>query len=98
MAQLAMAPASWLLVWAAPDERPFGGTGTCPDIDPGSAFATVLMVLFFGSCVVGGIAVAAAYAVDRPRLARPAVFAVIVLVAPFGIVLAAAYDVLCGTN
>ena len=55
----------------------------------------VLMVLFFGSCVVGGIAVAAQ---PSTAAARPAVCAVIVLVAPFGIVVAAAYDVLCGTT
>lgn len=96
--QIALAPVSWLLVWAAPDEPRFDGNGTCPDIDPGSALETLLTVLFFGSCVVGGLAVAAAYAADRPRLGRPILFALFVLAAPFGIVVALAYDTLCGWN
>jgi hypothetical protein len=55
----------------------------------------VLLVLFFASCVVGGLAVAAAYAADRPRLTKAAWFALVALVAPFGIVVAAVYTALC---
>jgi hypothetical protein len=95
--QISMAPVAWLLVWAAPDEETFDGT-ICPDIASGSAREAVLVALFFGSWVVGGLAVAAAYAVYRPRLTRPALFAVATLAAPFGIVVAAVYDALCGTS
>ena len=98
LAQVTLAPLSWAVIWAAPDERGFEATETCPDIDPGSAIATTLIVLFFGSGMVGGLAVAAAYVTNRANLARPALFALVALLAPFGIVIGAVYDALCGIN
>jgi hypothetical protein len=95
--QIAMAPVAWVLTWATSKEPTLGGN-ICPDIDPGSALESVMLVLFFGSFVVGGIAVVGAYRTYRPRLTQPIVFAIIALFAPFGILAALVYDVLCSIN
>lgn len=94
--QMAMAPVAWTLIWAAPNQQSFDGASACPEIDSGSALEIALYALFFGSCMVGGLALAATYAADRPRLGRTTLFALIVLVAPFGIAVGVAYDALCG--
>ena len=96
VAQIAMAPLAWALIWAAPNERSFVGTGACPEIDSGSAYEIALNGLLFGSCVVGGLALAATYAADRPSLGRTTLFALLVLLAPLGIAAGAAYDLFCG--
>jgi hypothetical protein len=96
VAQMAMAPLAWALIWAAPNEASFDGTTVCPKIDSGSTFEIALNGLFFGSCVVGGLALAARYAADRPKLRGTTLFALLVLVAPLGIAAGVAYDLFCG--
>lgn len=94
--QMAMAPVAWGVIWAAPNQPRSDGASACPEIDPGSALEIALYVLFFGSCMVGGLVLAATYVADRPRLGRTTLFALIGLVAPFGIAVGVAYDALCG--
>jgi hypothetical protein len=96
--QIAMAPLAWALIWAAPNERSIDGASACPAIGSGSAIEITLYGLFFGSCVVGGFALAATYAADRPELRRTTLFALIVLLAPFGIAAGLAYDIVCAAT
>jgi hypothetical protein len=96
-AQVALAPLAWGLVWAAPNEQTVAGS-SCPQIESGSTLEIALYVLFSASCMLGGLALAATYAADRPRLGRSFLFALIALLAAFGIAATAAYDVLCGAS
>ena len=90
-----MAPIAWALIKLAPDYEAMGGN-TCDDLD--GAYQTIVHGLFFWCGFVGGIAVAARYAVARPSVAMPLYYAFVTVIAGYVIGLGIATAGVCGWN
>lgn len=94
-AQVALIPISWLLIRAAP-RRPDNDAGfgaTCPDTE---AWTGTFYLLLLGSCLLGGVAVGAAYAADRPEKDRTIGYAVVAVVVPYVVAGMWIVGALCG--
>jgi ACR3 family arsenite efflux pump ArsB len=96
LATLVMAPLAWILVKVAPEEPDFNNGGACPTVDEG-LWGAVFLVLYLGSAVVGGLALAASL-VSSPSLKKPAGVLLAALGVPYVIGITVLFAAFCGMN
>ena len=96
LATAATVPLAWILVRVAPEELDYNNGGTCPAVDDG-LWAYVFFVLYLGSAVVGGVALAASL-VSAPNLKKPAGFLLVALGVPYAIGFTFLVAAFCGMN
>lgn len=95
-AQCAMVPLTWVVLWVAPDAEGFNEAEThttCPTLD--GAWAVPPLTLYFGSSIVGGVAVAAALAASRSA-GRPLGYAAATVAATYVIGIKLLLAAFCG--
>ena len=95
LATLVLAPLTWILVKVAPEESDVNG-GACPIVDEG-LWGALFLVLYFGSAVVGGLALAASL-VSSSSLRKPAGVLLAALGMPYLIGIMVLFAAFCGMN
>ena len=96
LATLVLAPLTWILVKVAPEEPDFNNGGACPIVDEG-LWGAVFLVLYLGSAVVGGLALAASL-VSSSSLRKPAGVLLAALGMPYLIGIMVLFAAFCGMN